>query len=117
MTGDNLDILHALAQGRHAHRGIQYQLIQLAAKESLIGQALQIGVAGCNHTHVKEARLVALLQRRQSMRQGLGQRIAHFQGQLFDLIQEQRTANSQLQLACGLLLALVGAKEFAFQLL
>ena len=51
------------------------------------------------------------------MRQSLGQRIAHFQGQLFDLIQEQRTANSQLQLACGLLLALVGAKEFAFQLL
>ena len=50
------------------------------------------------------------------MRQCIGQLVAHFERQLFYLIKEQRTADSKLQLACGLLSVLIGAEEFGLQL-
>ena len=79
MTRNNLDILHAFAQGRHAHGSIQNKLVQLATEESLISQTLQIGVTGGDNPHIKLSGLATLLQRRQAMGQSLSQLIAHFQ--------------------------------------
>ena len=117
MRCNNLNILHALTQRRYAHRCIENKLVQLTREQALVCQTLEVRVAGCDYAHIKHTRLAALFSRRQTVQQSLSQLVSHFRRQLLYLVEEQRAAHRQLQLACGLLLALVCTEELCLQLL